>query len=210
MIGKSTPFSVDGIFGGFFIKGKSVYDSINISAIIEACKALGGSNTGALIVISKSSELKFYAESGDMVDAELSKRLIQSIFNKYSPLHDGAVIIYKGRIKAARVILPITENDALPPNLGLRHRAAVGMTEVTDTLVVIVSEETGQISTSINGKIMSNLSAKELRSKINEYLLDKDEISMNESHIEQLTRESESAKSSTVPHTEPSIEKATS
>ena len=125
-------------------------------------------------------------------------------------MHDGAVIIYKGRIKAARVILPITENDALPPNLGLRHRAAVGMTEVTDTLVVVVSEETGQISTSINGKIITNLSAKELRNKINEYLLDENQRSTNESHIEQLTHESESVKSSTVPHTETSIEKATS
>jgi DNA integrity scanning protein DisA with diadenylate cyclase activity len=94
MIGKSTPFSVDGLFGGLFVKDKNIYDFINISAIIEACKALGGSNTGALIVISKSSELKFYAESGDLVDAELSKRLLQSIFNKFSPLHDGAVIIY--------------------------------------------------------------------------------------------------------------------
>ncbi len=209
MIGKSAPFSTDGIFSGFFSKGKNAFDTINITAIVEASKALGGSNTGALIVLTRSSELKFYAESGDNIDASLSKRLLLSIFNKNSPLHDGAVIVYRGRIKAARCILPVTENDSLPPNLGLRHRAAVGMTEVTDTLVVIVSEETGQISTSKNGKIFSNLSAKELRGRINEFLFDEDDSSMNESHIEQLTRETETVEKSTIAHAEPTIEKAT-
>ena len=201
MIGKSTPFSVDGLFSGFFISRNS--GNFNITAIIEACKTLGGSNTGALIVISKSSQLKFYAESGDMIDAELSKRLLISIFNKLSPLHDGAVIIYKGRIEAARCILPVTENDNLPPSLGLRHRAAVGMTEATDTLVVVVSEETGQISTSKNGNISSNLSMTELRSKINEYLLE--DSTPTESTIEQL------AKEKSTPQVQPaSMEKASS
>jgi len=186
MIGKSTPFSVDGIFSGLF-SSKSALGT-NITAIIEACKTLGGSNTGALIVISKSSELKFYAESGDNIDAELSKRLLISIFNKLSPLHDGAVILYKGRIKAARCILPVTENTDLPPNLGLRHRAAVGMTEVTDTLVVIVSEETGQISTSKNGFIANNLSMTELRSNINEYML---EDKTGDTKVEQVSKEQE-------------------
>jgi len=186
MIGKSTPFSVDGIFSGLF-SSKSALGT-NITAIIEACKILGGSNTGALIVISKSSELKFYAESGDNIDAELSKRLLISIFNKLSPLHDGAVILYKGRIKAARCILPVTENTDLPPNLGLRHRAAVGMTEVTDTLVVIVSEETGQISTSKNGFIANNLSMTELRSNINEYML---EDKTGDTKVEQVSKEQE-------------------
>lgn len=186
MIGKSTPFSVDGIFSGLFSSKSAL--GINITAIIEACKTLGGSNTGALIVISKSSELKFYAESGDNIDAELSKRLLISIFNKLSPLHDGAVILYKGRIKAARCILPVTENTDLPPNLGLRHRAAVGMTEVTDTLVVIVSEETGQISTSKNGFIANNLSMTELRSNINEYML---EDKTGDTKVEQVSKEQE-------------------
>lgn len=171
MIGKSTPFSVDGFFSGFFAN-KSLPGNLNITAIIEACKTLGGTNTGALIVISKSSPLKFYAESGDMIDAELSKRLLISVFNKLSPLHDGAAIIYKGRLAAARCILPVTENDDLPPNLGLRHRAAIGMTEATDTLVVIVSEETGQISTAQNGKLWGNLTVTELRNRIKAYFLD--------------------------------------
>lgn len=138
--------------------------------IIEAAKALGGSNTGALIVLSRNSELKFYAESGDLLDAKISKRLLMSIFNKFSPLHDGAVIIFDDRIVAARCILPVTERDDLPAQYGLRHRAAVGMSENTDVLVIVVSEETGQFMAVRNGEISHNLSAQELRKVINEYL----------------------------------------
>ncbi len=143
-----------------------------IIPVIEAAKALGGSNTGALIVISKNSELKFYAESGDRLDAKVSKRLLLAIFNKFSPLHDGAVIIYDNRIIAARCILPVTERDDLPAQYGLRHRAAVGMSENTDVLILVVSEETGQLTTVRNGVISQNLSAQELRKKINDYLFE--------------------------------------
>ncbi|MDH5598907.1 MAG: DNA integrity scanning protein DisA nucleotide-binding domain protein, partial [Cyclobacteriaceae bacterium] len=93
-----------------------------------------------------------------------------SIFNKLSPLHDGAVIIYKGRIKAARCVLPVSENDNLPAQFGLRHRAAIGMSETTDTLILIVSEETGQISVAFNGVLEHNLSPREIRQRINDYL----------------------------------------
>ena len=187
MIGKTAPTSIDNLFKSIFYR-KSDRDSIyNVSSIIEACKTLGGTNTGALLVISKSSELRFYAESGDNIDADLSKRLLISLFNKYSPLHDGAVIIYKGRIKAARCVLPVSESDTLPPNLGLRHRAAVGMAEITDTLVVVVSEETGQISTAKNGILVHNLSVKELRSTINHYLFE-DGGTTEESRIEQIAK----------------------
>ena len=154
----------------FWTSAESVRTEIN--PIVEAAKTLGGTNTGALMVLSKNSELKFYAESGDRLDALLSKRLILSIFNKYSPLHDGAVIIKNGRIIAARCILPVTERDNIPANFGLRHRAAVGMSEATDVFIIVVSEETGQISTVRNGRITSNLSSKELRSAINEYLVE--------------------------------------
>jgi diadenylate cyclase len=145
------------------------YTRAEINPLIEACKTLGGSNTGALIVLSKNSELKFYAESGDRLDAILSKRLLLSIFNKYSPLHDGAVIVYSNRIVAARCILPVTERD-MPANFGLRHRAAIGMSENTDSLIIVVSEETGQISLMKNGQLSHNLSTQELRKKIGEYL----------------------------------------
>jgi DNA integrity scanning protein DisA with diadenylate cyclase activity len=93
-----------------------------------------------------------------------------SIFSKISPLHDGAVIIHNGRIKAARCILPVSERENLPAQFGLRHRAAIGMSEATDTLVLVVSEETGQMSVVRNGIVHHNLSTQELRKKINEYL----------------------------------------
>ncbi|MFY0601039.1 MAG: diadenylate cyclase CdaA [Cyclobacteriaceae bacterium] len=151
----------------------SKYQRAEITPLIDACKTLGGSNTGALIVMSKNSELKFYAESGDRLDAITSKRLLLSIFNKYSPLHDGAVIIYNNKIVAARCILPVTERD-VAAHYGLRHRAAIGMSEDTDTLVLVVSEETGQISVMRNGQSYNNLTTQELRKKINEYLYEED------------------------------------
>lgn len=141
----------------------------NITPIVEAVKSLAGSNTGALIVLSEDSPLKFYAESGDAMDSLLSKRLLMAIFNKYSPLHDGAVIVHKDRIVAARCILPVTEQD-VPAQYGLRHRAGLGMSENTETFIIVVSEETGQISAMQNGEIMHNISAQELRRQINKYL----------------------------------------
>ncbi len=149
------------------------YNKVDVTPLIDACKTLGGSNTGALIVISKNSELKFYVESGDRLNAIISKRLLLAIFNKYSPLHDGAVIVYNNMIVAARCILPVTERE-VPAMYGLRHRAAIGMSESTDTLVVVVSEETGQLSVMRNGESFHNLSAQELRKKITEYLAEED------------------------------------
>jgi diadenylate cyclase len=169
MIGKTTVLRKDNFFNGLPWR-RNQMKGLNITPIIEAAKNLGGANMGALIVLSKSSELRFYAESGDAIDAVISKRLLQAIFNKYSPLHDGAVIIYNGRITAARCILPVSDQENLPAQFGLRHRAAIGMTEVTDTLVLVVSEETGQMSIVRNGIIHHNLSTQELRKKINEYL----------------------------------------
>lgn len=153
------------------VNGK--YGRHNITPIIEATKTLGGANTGALIVLSKNSELKFFAESGDRLDAVLSKRLLLSIFNKYSPLHDGAAIVYNDRVVAARCILPVTERE-VPANYGLRHRAAIGMSENSDTLVIVVSEETGQISIMQNGLATNNISSQELRKAINEYLYEEE------------------------------------
>ena len=140
----------------------------NIIPIVEAVKSLAGSNTGALIVLSQASPLKFYAESGDLMDSLLSKRLLMAIFNKYSPLHDGAVIVHKERIVAARCILPVTETD-ISAQYGLRHRAGLGMSENTETFVIVVSEETGQISAMQSGETMHNISTQELRRQINKY-----------------------------------------
>ncbi|MEM9390640.1 MAG: diadenylate cyclase CdaA [Bacteroidota bacterium] len=171
LIGKTTDFNKDNFFKNLFIwKKRNPLDGFNITPVIEAAKTLGGTNTGALIVFSRDSELKFYAESGDLVDAYLSKRLLMAIFNKNSPLHDGAVVIYKGKIKAARCVLPVSESETLSAQFGLRHRAALGMSEITDTMVLIVSEETGQFSIARNGKLWHNLSPLEMRKMINEYL----------------------------------------
>jgi len=174
LIGRSSLLSSDNMWRDLLFFWKKKDDtSFNINPIIEASKTLAGSNTGALMVISKSTELKFYAESGDILDAELSKRLLISIFNKYSPLHDGAVIIHNGKIKAARCILPVTERE-VPAQFGLRHRAGIGMSETTDSLVLIVSEETGQISMAKNGKILHNMSFQEVRETLNDYLANHD------------------------------------
>ena len=169
LLGKST-FRQDGFFKSVMIwKRKGEKDQINISPIIEASKTLSASNTGALIVISRNSALKFYSDTGDLMDAFISKRLILSIFNKYGPLHDGAIVIFKDKIVAARCILPVSERD-LPAHFGMRHRAALGMSEATDTLTLIISEESGQISIARNGEIESNLLIPEVRRKINDFL----------------------------------------
>lgn len=169
IVGKSSIFSNENLWQELLFWRKRESLAFNVTPIIEASKTLSGSSTGALIVLSRNSELKFYAESGDLIDALVSKRLLVSIFNKYSPLHDGGVIIFSGRVKAARCILPVTERE-VPAQFGLRHRAAIGMSEATDALVLIVSEETGQVSLAKNGKILHNLSFQEVREIINNYL----------------------------------------
>jgi diadenylate cyclase len=182
LVGKTTAFNNENFFKRWpWKRSFKTKETINLNPIVESAKILGGTNTGALIVFAKGSELKFYAESGDILDAQISKRLLISIFQKSSPLHDGAVIISGGRIKAARCILPVSESSDLPASFGLRHRAAIGMTEVTDSVVLVVSEETGQISLAVNGRMDTNLSKSELKSKLNYYLYeDEGRIRMEE------------------------------
>ncbi len=140
----------------------------NIIQIIEAIKLLVATNTGAIIVLSQNSPLKFHAASGDAIDSLISKRLLVAIFNKYSPLHDGAVIIYKGRIVAARCILPVTERE-ISAQYGLRHRAALGIAEVSDAFVIVVSEETSEISVMQSSENTHNISIQKLRNRMNKY-----------------------------------------
>jgi diadenylate cyclase len=147
-------------------------ERLSVTPFVEAAKSLAGKNTGALIAFQLASDLKFFADSGDLIDATVSKRLLMSIFNKTSPLHDGAVIIADRRIKAARCILPVSENPDVPASLGLRHRAAIGLSEVTDSVVLVVSEETGQMSLVRGGEVYRNLSSSDLRARLNEFLFD--------------------------------------
>jgi diadenylate cyclase len=137
--------------------------SVNVEAIVTACENLSASKTGALIVIARKSELSTIAEGGDILHADTSSGLLESIFFKNSPLHDGAVIIIGEKIHAARCVLPISENIYLPANFGTRHRAALGMTEKTDAIVIVVSEETGEISVCKTGEINTGLTSSELR-----------------------------------------------
>ena len=138
----------------------------NLTPIIKACTSMSKLKTGAIMVIARSSDLKFYESTGDLMDADLSKRLLESIFFKNSPMHDGAVIIENNKIKAARCVLPVTENTDLPANYGMRHRAALGITEQSDAISITVSEETGFISLAVDGKLHYNLSPEELEKKL--------------------------------------------
>jgi len=119
---------------------------MNTNAIIKACVNMSKDRVGALIVLQRNSTLDAYVATGDILEARTTSRLIESIFNKNSPLHDGALIINNDRIRAASCILPVSDNFELPEQYGLRHRAGVGLTEQTDAFVIIVSEETGGIS----------------------------------------------------------------
>ena len=115
-----------------------------------------------------------------MINAAISKRLLLSIFNKNSPLHDGAVILYRSKIITARCILPVSEQDHLSESYGLKHRVALGMSEVSDSLVLVVSEESGQMSIARNGNMMQNLSAQELPARLNNYLFEVSETKTSE------------------------------
>lgn len=169
VIGRGTEFREN--FFKTIANWRNTYqDDFDIQQVIEAVKSLKASRTGALIVFSRDVELRFYIETGDALNAEVTRRLLLAIFNKLSPLHDGAVIIHKGRIKAARCILPVSENDHLPAHFGLRHRAAVGMSENTDTLVLAISEETGRLILARNGSYLRGLKLTQVEQKILEYL----------------------------------------
>ena len=125
-------------------KEQSIQRQIN--AVSDACEHMSSSKTGALIVITNQQELKAFADTGEMIDAAISARLIENIFFKNTPLHDGALIIREGRVWSAACILPISKRTDLPKHYGLRHRAALGLTEKTDATAIVVSEETGKIS----------------------------------------------------------------
>ena len=119
--------------------------------------------TGALIVLQHSSSLEFVTETGDIIDSTVNSRLIQNIFYKNTPLHDGAMVIAHDRIVAARCTLPIMENPNIPPQFGLRHRAAVSITQDTDAQAIVVSEETGKISYVSKGEMRVIPSISELK-----------------------------------------------
>ena len=142
--------------------------NLNIDNIVKACQRMAVTNTGALIVITQKNELLQYIATGQSIDARITEVLLETIFFKNSPLHDGAVVIHGNNIKAARCILPVSNRSNIPPNCGLRHRAAVGLTEKSDAIAIIVSEERGNISYSYEGKLQENVTPSELSNFLEE------------------------------------------
>ncbi len=154
-------FSFEKLFGT--PAGVSPAKQMSIEQIVRSVEEMAESKTGALIVLARKSTLGLYSEGGEILNAKISADLLISIFAKNSPLHDGAVLIESGRIYAARCPLPAVDNPSLPPRFGMRHRAALGITELTDSLVIVVSEERGKISVADNTVITENVKPNELR-----------------------------------------------
>lgn len=133
-----------------------------VMPIVYSCMAMAKSKTGALIVIQGSMPLDAYAKTGDIIDARINSRLIENIFFKNSPLHDGAMIVANGRIEAAGCILPVSHDPDIPRSLGLRHRSAMGIAQMTDAMAIVVSEETGKISVAHRGRLTTRISTADL------------------------------------------------
>lgn len=151
--------------GNFFHHSKVQTDAEQhkwIMPIVYACMNMSRSKTGALIVIQQSISLENYQKTGDQINADINSRLIENIFFKNSPLHDGALIISGNRLVSAGCILPVSHDTNIPRSMGLRHRSALGISQATDAAAIIVSEETGNISYAEHGKIRQNLSSTEL------------------------------------------------
>ena len=142
--------------------------TLDIEPIVESCANMASTKTGALIVITKKHELRQFIETGETIDSKITDIMLQNIFFKNSPLHDGAVIIAENRILAARCILPVSDSLDVPIQLGTRHRAAIGITEQTDSVAIVVSEQTGGISICKAGHLRTQLKPIELQKLLEE------------------------------------------
>lgn len=143
---------------------------VDIDKIVHACQKMSNVKQGALIIITRQHELNIIKETGQVLNADISVELLENIFFKNSPLHDGAVVISGNKIEAARCILPVSKSPNLTANIGLRHRAAAGITEQSDAIAIIVSEQTGKISFSENGELIRNIQPAALRDLLEEKL----------------------------------------
>lgn len=162
-----------------FTKNKQVfkyYSDKTISELGKACYAMGDVKTGALIVVERDIPLTEYIETGIAINADLTSQLLINIFEKNTPLHDGAVIMNKDKVVAATCYLPLSENTHIGKHMGTRHRAAIGISEVTDCIVIVVSEETGYVSVAIDGKIQYNLNKEDLTSLLYKYQVKKETL----------------------------------
>lgn len=155
---------------GFFPQAALQRESQILEEVVRATQELARKRIGALIVLEREIALGDQIETGTVIDATVNKELLISIFNPYSPLHDGAVMIQNGRISYAGCILPLTLREDLPDGVGTRHRAAVGVSEDTDAVVVVVSEETGGMSVALGGAMVQGLDAPRLRGVLRDIL----------------------------------------
>ena len=163
-ISSSTTAAQQGVFKKLFRQSRAGGMAPGeLEELTAACRKMSETKTGALIVLRHGSALGDILDTGDEIDARINRRLIENIFFKNSPLHDGAMVITANRILAARCTLPITQRQDIPAHYGMRHRAAIGMSEVSDASVIVVSEETGDISFVSDGQIQTMGSITELR-----------------------------------------------
>ena len=163
-ISSGTTTAQKGIFRKMFRHTKmGGMQSHELEELTAACRKMAETKTGALIALQHTSALGEFIDTGDEIDARINRRLIENIFFKNTPLHDGAMILSSDRILAARCTLPITQRQDIPPHYGMRHRAAIGLSEVCDASVIVVSEETGDISFVSDGRIKTMESITELR-----------------------------------------------
>lgn len=154
----------------FFQKITYVQETLFYDELVNACAIMGKRKIGALIVIEAEAGLEEFMEMGIKVDAEVNTELILSIFQTVSPLHDGALFIREGRIKAASCILPLSQKDGIDKRFGTRHRAALGIAEVTDAMALVVSEENGIISYAFGGELYTNVKPDELKKALKDRL----------------------------------------
>lgn len=151
-------------FTGFLRSKRELQENTHIAPLILACKNMARKKTGALIVIQQNIDLTPWMHAGERFNCDINARIIENIFFKNSPLHDGALVIVRDKIQAAGVILPVANNADLNKDLGLRHRAALGLAQKTDSIVIIISEERGHISVAHQGEIQTNITTEELQS----------------------------------------------
>jgi diadenylate cyclase len=171
-IGSTQKWSFLNSIKRFFGNSNTEPDKSNLDLvqIVLACRNLSKSSTGGLIVLTRTNDLDLYLQSGEQLNATINSRLIESIFFKNSPLHDGALIISNRTLKAAACILPVSKNQTIPKRMGLRHRAALGITEQSDAIAIVVSEETGHISWAVNGQLTINVKPEQLEHFLSEEL----------------------------------------
>ncbi len=154
MVGSTNIGNKRKFLGHFSFLKSETQNETDVETLISACSRMGNSKTGALIVLERNNNLDFLTGTGDEMNIKVTQPIIESIFFKNSPLHDGAIIIENNIVKATRVILPLTNEKNIPRRFGLRHRAAIGITEKTDAVALVVSEETGHISYIKNGEFV--------------------------------------------------------